>query len=96
MAAHERRTTQWFLIVVLVTLTLLSSSTPWVGITTSVQAMEMSPDGEIDWDPLPEMGEFKSDADAYKTDNMRPRMLADMARGWVDFVQPQGFPIGKL
>ena len=51
--------------------------------------------GNIQFDPLPDLGEFKADADGYKSDGSRPGILGDMARGWVDFVQPNGFPTGK-
>ena len=55
-----------------------------------------NPDGTIIWDPLPSLGSFVVDPDQYKNDGNRLATLADMSRGWVDFIQPKGFPIGKL
>ncbi|XP_072044003.1 prominin-1-A-like [Amphiura filiformis] len=52
-----------------------------------------SPNGSITWDPLPSLGSFVVEPDQYKTDGNRPATLANMASGWVDIVQPQGFPI---
>ncbi len=54
-----------------------------------------SPNGSIIWEPLPSLGEFVVEPDLYKTDGNRPATLADMCRGFVNFLQPSGFPIGK-
>ena len=53
-------------------------------------------DGLIIWDPLPSLGSFNVDPDQYKNDGNRPATLADLSSGWVDFIQPKGFPLGKL
>ena len=55
-----------------------------------------SPNGSIMWEPLPSLGEFVVDPDLYKTDGNRPATLADMSRGWVNVLQPNGFPIGTV
>ena len=53
-------------------------------------------DGSIIWEPLPSLGSFNVDPDQYKNDGNRPATLADLSSGWVDFIQPNGFPVGKL
>ena len=53
------------------------------------------PDGVIIWDPLPTLGSFVVEPDQYQTDGDRPDTLASMSTGWLDFIQPHGFPLGK-
>ncbi len=89
MAAHERRTSNLCASVVIGTLALSCLC------VTVTDALSVDENGVIVFDPLPSLGEFRSDSDAYKNDGIRPGLLGDMARGWVDVVQPRGLPLGK-
>ncbi|XP_072041192.1 prominin-1-A-like [Amphiura filiformis] len=87
MAAHERRTASLcaYVVIGLIALSCLC--------VTLTDALTVDEDGDILFDPLPSLGKFESDADAYESDGMRPAVLGDMARGWVGFIQPNGFPL---
>ena len=90
MAAHERRTSNLHTSVLGGFLALM-----FLCVIQANAKLNVDSEGNIQFDPLPDLGEFKADADGYKSDGSRPGMLGDMARGWVDFVQPSGFPTGK-